>query len=282
MNPHATGTTPTIPERIPRPSAIIAHRGASHLAPENTLTAIRLAWKLGSDGVEVDVHLSRDGRLMVIHDETTGRTTGADHAIGSLTAEELQRLNAATYFDASYPFEKIPLLEEVLATVPPGKRMLIEIKDNRPALWEALEANFHASGLSSDQVMLGTFDYDFAVATKHRLPHHDVVWISCHYHNTPASEWENVTSEILDRLRAGGLDGLNTGACHDYNPAEFLPHLQRIQSAGLKLGVWTVDTLEKARPLWELPVDSITTNTPDILLEALAAPSPREKAQKHQ
>lgn len=282
MNPHATGTTPTIPERIPRPGAIIAHRGASHLAPENTLTAIRLAWELGSDGVEVDVHLSRDGRLMVIHDETTGRTTGADHAIGSLTAEELQRLNAATYFDASYPFEKIPLLEEVLATVPPGKRMLIEIKDNRPALWEVLEANFHASELSSDQVMLGTFDYDFAVATKHRLPHHGVVWISCHYHNTPASEWENVTSEILDRLRAGGLDGLNTGACHDYNPAEFLPHLQCIQSAGLKLGVWTVDILEKARPLWELPVDSITTNTPDILLEALAAPSPHEKAQKHQ
>lgn len=257
-------------DATPAACAIIAHRGAPQRAPENTLASIRLAWDIGSDAVEVDIHLSRDGRIVVMHDETTGRTTDADHTIAERTAAELQRLNAAAHHSASHPFEKVPLLSEVFATVPAGGRVVIEIKDNRPELLEALKSDIQASGLSASQIVLGTFDYDFAVKTKRHLPDHAVAWINAHYHNTPVEEWEDLTGALIARLREGGLDGMTTGVCHAYDPLVFLPHLRRIQSAGLRLYVWTVDDIEKARALWELPVDGIITNVPDVLLEARA------------
>lgn len=249
---------------------IIAHRGASHLAPENTLSAARLAWELGSDGVEVDIHLSRDGVPVALHDATTGRTTDGDHSVPALTVRELQQLNAAARHGGSHPFEKIPRLGELFSIVPPGGRMVVEIKANTPELLEALAFEIRQSGLAAGQVVLATFDYAFAVRTKRRLPEHAVLWLVADYHNLPAEAWPERTNVLIARVREGGLDGLDVGACHDYDPAVFLPNLRRIRETGLMLLVWTVNDPEKARPLWELPVDGITTDTPDLLLEAMS------------
>src|SRR5271168_2102808 len=105
---------------------IIGHRGAPHDAPENTLISFRTGFEQNADACELDVHLSRDGRLVVIHDDTTGRTAGPpNREVARLTAAELRELNIR--WKDRGP-EKIPLLEEVFPVIPAGKRVFIEIK----------------------------------------------------------------------------------------------------------------------------------------------------------
>src|SRR6266704_983821 len=107
---------------------IIAHRGASYDAPENTLPAIKLAWEQGADAVEIDVHLSRDGRIAVIHDESTRKTGGVNKKVCDQAWSELQKLDVGCWKDRNWAGTCIPSLEEVLATVPQGKRLFIEVK----------------------------------------------------------------------------------------------------------------------------------------------------------
>ena len=107
---------------------IYAHRGASAYAPENTLEAFRMAMEMGADGVELDVHLSKDGELMVIHDDTVDRTTDGHGHVRDMTLEELKALDARNGMDA-YPGVKIPTLREVYALLQPtGAMVNIEVK----------------------------------------------------------------------------------------------------------------------------------------------------------
>lgn len=258
-----------------RPCAIIAHRGASRQAPENTLAAARRAWDLGSDGVEIDIRLSRDGEIVVIHDATTRRTTGKNHAVSSLTARELHQLNAAAAFGNSPLFEPVPLLKQILATVPPGRRLVIEIKDNVPEMLDALDGTLRQSGLSPDQIILGTFDCNFAAQAKRRFPAHEALWINGDHQNAATRDWPEVTRTLIAQTVASGLDGLDIGCCHSYNPALFFPHLQKIREAGLKLLVWTVNDPAKAALLRSLPVDGITTDVPEKLIPQENPAAPR-------
>src|SRR4051794_3938882 len=98
---------------------VIAHRGASHDAPENTLAAIKLAWQQEADAAEFDLHLSRDGKLVVIHDADTRRVAGVDKRVAEQTLAELRRLDVGAWKGPRFAGERIATLEEVLATVPP-------------------------------------------------------------------------------------------------------------------------------------------------------------------
>src|SRR6266511_3945699 len=103
---------------------VVGHRGAAGLEPENTLRAFRRGIELGVDYVECDVHLTRDGHLAVIHDETVDRTTDGHGPVAGFSLEELRRLDAGQG-------ERIPTLEEVLATTRGHVRLLIELKGAR-------------------------------------------------------------------------------------------------------------------------------------------------------
>ncbi len=92
---------------------LLAHKGVSALAPENTLSAFKKALELGFGGIELDVHLSKDGYLVVCHDETVDRTTNGKGRIKDLKLEEIKRLDAGSWFDKSFAGEQIPTLEEV-------------------------------------------------------------------------------------------------------------------------------------------------------------------------
>ena len=107
---------------------IIAHRGASHDAPENTLAAIRLAWQQEADAVEVDVQLSKDGKLVVIHDDNTKRSGRFARKVNAQTLDELRKLDVGRWKGKRWAGEKIPTLAAVLATVPDGKRLFVEFK----------------------------------------------------------------------------------------------------------------------------------------------------------
>jgi len=93
---------------------IFAHRGSKGTHPENTLASFKEAVRVGSDGIELDVHLTKDGHLVVIHDETVDRTTNATGEIRNLTLAEIKELDAGSWFHNKYAGEKIPTLEEVL------------------------------------------------------------------------------------------------------------------------------------------------------------------------
>ena len=105
---------------------IFAHRGASAHAPENTLAAFELAIEQGADGIELDVKLSADGKVVVIHDPTVDRTTGAHGRVKDLPLAELRAMDAGSSFSVKFQNERIPTLEEVFETV--GKRTFINVE----------------------------------------------------------------------------------------------------------------------------------------------------------
>lgn len=110
---------------LPHP-IIFAHRGASAHAPENTLAAFELAIEQGADGIELDAKLSADGQVVVIHDATVDRTTGAHGRVKDMSLTELHSLDAGGFFSEKFKNEKIPTLEEVFETV--GKRTFINVE----------------------------------------------------------------------------------------------------------------------------------------------------------
>ncbi|HSG44015.1 MAG TPA: glycerophosphodiester phosphodiesterase family protein [Anaerolineales bacterium] len=109
----------------PHPT-ILAHRGASTHAPENTLAAFNLAVEHGADGVELDVKLSSDGHVVVIHDPTVDRTTGARGQVKDMSLDELGELDAGSSFSGKFKNEPIPTLEDVFESL--GKKVLINIE----------------------------------------------------------------------------------------------------------------------------------------------------------
>jgi glycerophosphoryl diester phosphodiesterase len=111
-------------------NTFIAHRGASYLAPENTVSAAKLAWELGADAVEIDIHISKDNRIMVIHDKDTKRTclSKKNLTIADTPSTLLRDLDAGIWKDAKFKGEKIPYLTEIIETLPAGKTLVVEIK----------------------------------------------------------------------------------------------------------------------------------------------------------
>ena len=104
---------------------IVAHRGASRDAPENTIPSFNLAWEQGADAIEGDFHLSRDGQIVCIHDRDTKRLTGKRRAIKDFTLDELKSLDVGAWFGAAFKGTQIPTLAEVFSTIPQGKGMFL-------------------------------------------------------------------------------------------------------------------------------------------------------------
>jgi len=116
---------------LPSDPIIFAHRGAAAHAPENTLASFELAISQGADAIELDVRISADGRVVVIHDPTVDRTTNGHGRVAQLISSELCSLDAGSFFSEKYRGERIPLLEEVFETV--GKKIFINVEFKNPA-----------------------------------------------------------------------------------------------------------------------------------------------------
>lgn len=252
---------------------IIAHRGASFDAPENTLAALRLGFAQGADAGELDIHLSKDGRIVVHHDADTGRSAGLRQAVVAQTFTELRSLNVGQWgkWQGSAFSERIPLLTEVLAVVPAGRRLFIEIKVGAEILPELAQV-IRASGLAAAQLPLITFNLAVAQAAKSRLPAHEVCWIVDYRWEGFYTPTQSVTKpssrdvkslppkidDLIKQAKAAGLDGLDLEAKFPIDAA----FVQKIHAAGLKLYTWTVDDPAVARAFAAAGVDGLTTNRP--------------------
>lgn len=140
------------------PFQSIAHRGASSLAPENTLASFKKAIELGFDYIELDVRLSKDKQLVVIHDANVLRTTDGEGLIEDLTVKEIKKLDAGSWFSPAYAGERIPLLNEVLKEVSGKTGIIIEMKspENQPGMTEIL-ADMLNSFKSGNQIKVQSF-----------------------------------------------------------------------------------------------------------------------------
>lgn len=250
------------PQKLP---LIIGHRGASREAPENTLESFRLAWEQGADGIEADFRLTADGRIVCMHDETTGRTSGVDLKIAETPLKELRRLDAGLWKGADWSGAMIPTLAEVLAAIPHGTWFLIEIKSG-PEIIAPLEGVLQASGLSPERVRLLSFSAPLIAELKQRLPDWHACWLCDYRHTLLNNVWRPSRADVLDTLQRSGADGLASA-----NRA-FLDRdlVETLKGLGKELHVWTVDRPSAAHYLHELGVDSIMTNRPGWLRRRLA------------
>ncbi|HOE10920.1 MAG TPA: glycerophosphodiester phosphodiesterase [bacterium] len=242
---------------------IIGHRGASYDAPENRVVSVLTAWKQGADSAEIDIHLTQDNRIVLMHDNNTERITGQVHKIAETSSDVLRQLDAGGWKDPKFTGEKIPFLEEILSTIPKGRKLYIEIKCG-PEILPHLKTTIEKSGKKQQIVIIG-FDLDTVAKSKELMPNLPAYWLK-------ATEKEKDTGvliphgkELIQTAREKGLDGLDVQ--HSGVTREFV---DAVHEAGLRLYVWTVNDPDEARRLKELGVDGITTDRPGWLRGQLA------------
>jgi glycerophosphoryl diester phosphodiesterase len=231
---------------------IIAHRGASEEAPENTPAAFRLGWEQ-ADACELDIHLSKDGRVVIVHDATTKRTAGVDKPVAQQTLVELQALG-------------IPTLEEVLDLLPEKKRLYIEIKCG-PEILPELQRVIERFPAKKPRLAIIGFSLDTMAQTKKAMPGIPAYWLSSAKADRKTGKPAEV-DDLISRCRSAGLDGLDLN--HEF-PID-KDFVAKVHAAGLKLITWTVNDPEIALREAAAGVDGITTDRPKEMRRNLSAP----------
>jgi glycerophosphoryl diester phosphodiesterase len=241
---------------------VFAHRGGCDLGPENTIAAFDIGMSTGADGLELDVHLSADGVVVVHHDKTLDRTTDGSGPVAARTAQELERLDAGYWFkrDGAYPFRGqgmgVPTLREVLMryrSIP----TIIEIKVYTAEMGEAVAREIRRAD-AADYVCVAGYGLASARAARAALPGiaasaaqpevRAAVYRSllrcpvrrADYHTYQVPEWAEATRIVTPRF------------------------IRHAHSAGLKVQVWTVDEEADMRRLLEWGVDGLISNRPDL------------------
>ncbi len=243
---------------------IVAHRGASFDAPENTLAAGKLAFVQKADALETDIWLTKDGKIIVSHDLNAKRTAGRDVKLTDLTFAEARQLDAGLWKGPQFAGEKLPTLDEQLALIPAGKRILIEQKAGVEIV-PALTATLAKTHLKRAQLVIIDFKLASAKAAKAAMPDLKVLWLLSPPSKDPKKPSPDL-DEAIASAKAAKLDGLDVNHKFPMDAAA----VKKIRAAGLELHVWTVDDVAVAKHWVALGVDSITTNRPGWLREQLA------------
>ncbi|MEO6181754.1 MAG: glycerophosphodiester phosphodiesterase [Verrucomicrobiota bacterium] len=245
---------------------IVAHRGASQDAPENTLSAFKLGYKQNADADELDIHLTKDGKIVVIHDYDTDRVAGLKKKVADQTFEEIRALDVGKWGDWKDKgfTEKIPTLDEVLALIPERKKLYIEIKCQEEIL-PALEKSLKKAGRKPQQTPIITFHYEVAKAAKARFPKIPVYWLVGWGKDKTTGKYPEI-DDLIKKAQAAKVDGLDLNFGFPINQ-EFVA---KVKSAGLGLYTWTVDDATVAKKEIEAGVDGVTTNRPEWLRAELS------------
>ena len=239
---------------------IIAHRGASALAPENTMAAFKLAKELNADGIELDVQLSADRKLVVIHDRKLDRTTNGHGKVDKLAWSEMKDLDAGSHFGEQFKNEQLPLLEEVFEEL--GGKLLINVELKNldtpyDGLTEPVVKLIQKMNLI-DSVLLSSFNDMNLLEAKSLEPR-----IGRGFLTIPG------LVGAPDR-RANGRR-LQFTAIHPYFGDVTARMVRRFHNRGMQVNVWTVDKDEDLLKMKTLGVDMIICNDPKHAREVIEA-----------
>lgn len=244
---------------------VVAHRGASARAPENTMEAFRLGAEAGADGIELDVHLTKDGQLAVIHDDTLERTTDRTGAVRDLTMDEIRQADAGATFtrpdDAGYPYRgkglTVPTLAEVLAWLPDHLALVIEIKA-AAAADAVVEAVRDHPVRASGRLAIISFDENAIERVRELDPE-----IRTGYLLVPTQPIEPALIWATEHGHVGvfpwegdlGLDPL--------------PLMAQAKAFGREIGCYVVNDPERMQHLVACGLWGFVTDVPDVAREAL-------------
>ncbi|MFD9337020.1 glycerophosphodiester phosphodiesterase [Streptomyces sp. NPDC060028] len=260
------------PDGISNP-IVYAHRGASAYAPENTLAAIDLAMRLGFDWVENDVQRTKDGELVVVHDDTLARTTDVEQVfpdrgpwrVGDFTAAEIARLDAGSWFGEEFAGARVPTLREYLDRVQRNQqRLLLEIK--KPELYPGIEEQtlrvLGEAGWLDDQHVSRRLVVQSFSADSVRIVHGLRPDIVTAFLGTPTVADLPRYAAFTDRINPWHttISGDWVAAVHD---------LRGAHGKAMEVDTWIVDDAATALKVQAMGVDGIITNKPDVVREAV-------------
>ena len=243
-------------------SMIVAHRGASREAPENTIPAFTLAWKQGADAIEGDFQLTKDGHIVCIHDKDTKRVAGKKLVVSKSTLNELRKLDVGAYRGKKFEGTVIPTIAEVFSTIPKDKKIYIEIKcgvEIIPALLEEIKK----SGLKVEQIVVICFSKKVLQELKAKAPQYKVSWL-CGVRRDKSGKLGPSLKKVLATLNQINADGFSSskGAIDEV-------FIEGVMAKGYEYHVWTVDDVRTALRFRKWGARSITTNVPGHLRKHL-------------
>lgn len=231
---------------------VIAHRGASAYEPENTLRAFDLAIKQGAQMIELDLHLTRDGRVVVIHDATLDQTTDLKGRIDQLTLDQVKRADAGKG-------ERVPTLEETLDLTRGRARLYLEIKDPRAA---DQTLRLIRDRRCQPEVMLASFDLKLINQLGRQVRDIELGVILGSSSLNPVARWREAFPWVALREINYHVLCMQVELCFRYLS-------RRVKSDGKKLYVWTADREDQFERMVALKADGIVTNVPDRLIAYL-------------
>lgn len=230
---------------------IIGHRGAMGYAPENTMASFQRGLELGADLIELDVHLSADGHLVVIHDPTVDRTTDGTGYVKDMTLAQLKKLNSGFWFSSEFAGERIPSLIEVLEWARGRVYLVIEIKNGPvfyPGIEEKLVEALEAYGTEEEAILI-SFDHRCVRRVK-----------GLRSGIKTGILYVGRLANLVAAAQAAMADAIHPKA--DYLTAQ---DVEEAHKAGLAVSTWNVNDLMWAKRFVGMGVDSIGTNYPDML-----------------
>jgi len=265
---------------------LIAHRGESAVAPENTMAAFRVAWEgKVAYGIELDVHITKDDHIVCIHDENLTRVTqgACTDYVKDMTLAELKKCDVGKFKDPKYENERVPLLSEVFDELPEGGRIFLEVKVNDvrfPKLLKEVLSKY--PNIQQEQITIISFHGEALFALRQNYPGFKQYLLGTVSKPKEAemdiskSRLEEIMrdvfltpEEVIVKLKEYQCDGFDAGRLYNLTPE----YVKKVKEAGYEFHVWTIDDPTIAAMLLKNGVQSVTTNKPTeiypIVLEKL-------------
>ena len=250
------------------PIRFISHRGESYDAPENTMSAFRLAVARQTAGFECDVYLTADNEIVCIHDTTTTRTADGSLTVASSTLAQLKELDAGSWKGAQFVGERIPTLSEALTLARDGMEIYVEIKCGTQIMPRLLQVMAAEPKATPERVVFISFNSSVISAVRQQLPAYRAYWLTG-ISDSGGAPSPSAASAIAT-MQSNGATGLDASA-HALLDATYV---QTIKDAGFSFHVWTVNDIERAAELAAMGVETITTDRGGYLAAALNPPVP--------
>lgn len=239
---------------------IVAHRGASYIAPENTIPSFQLAFKENADFIEGDFWLTKDNEIVCIHDPNTSRVTDKKNKLNvcNSTLHELKKVDAGIWKGEGFKGTTIPTLQEVLQIIPEGKGIYIEIKDDREIFIKKLTEILEQVPISPERIRIIAFNPEVVRLAKKYLPLIKIYWLFSWYFSN--KEWliSLAQRKIIRTLKTLNCDGVDLNAA----PYVDIRLAKLLHGANLDFCAYDVSNLKDAVKLINLGVHSITTDSP--------------------